>query len=157
MFKWSFAKKPLPLFIVIAIALAGSVIGLGGFTFIYGRGYSYLSDDPKACVNCHIMQDQYDSWQRSPHRQYTTCNSCHTPENIFLKYFVKAENGMNHAYKFTTGSFNDPIQIRPHNFNITMKACLNCHGQIFSDVGHQAQLSGDVSCVHCHKDVGHFH
>jgi hypothetical protein len=22
-----------------------------------------MSDDPKVCVNCHIMQPQYDSWQ----------------------------------------------------------------------------------------------
>ena len=33
--------------------LAGVAAGVGGFTFVYARGYSYLTNDPKACVNCH--------------------------------------------------------------------------------------------------------
>ena len=44
-------------------ALAGSAIGiavgLGGYTFVYARGYSYLTNDPAACANCHVMEDHY--------------------------------------------------------------------------------------------------
>ena len=47
--------------VVIAAGL-GMLLGLGGFTFHYGEGLSYLSTDPAACVNCHIMQPQYESW-----------------------------------------------------------------------------------------------
>jgi nitrate/TMAO reductase-like tetraheme cytochrome c subunit len=28
------------------------------FTLGYARGLSHLSTDPRACVNCHIMNDQ---------------------------------------------------------------------------------------------------
>jgi cytochrome c nitrite reductase small subunit len=135
----------------------GLVIGLGVYTFIYGKGYSYLYDDPKACINCHIMKDQYESWSRSPHQQVTTCNSCHVPENMYFKYINKVDNGFMHALKFTTGVFNDPIRIRQHNFNITIKNCLRCHGAIMSSAIHQDSLREDRSCLHCHRDAGHTH
>jgi cytochrome c nitrite reductase small subunit len=35
----------------------GVVIGLGGYTFLYARGASYLTDHPAACANCHIMRE----------------------------------------------------------------------------------------------------
>lgn len=143
--------------IILLISFTGLCLGLGSFTFIYGKGYSYFIDDPKACVNCHIMKDQYDSWRKSSHHQVTTCNSCHSPENFYFKYFNKADNGLVHAWKFTTGTFNDPIRIRKHNFNITMKACLKCHGDLMNSTLHQEPMENDISCVNCHRDIGHTH
>ncbi len=143
--------------LAILCSAFGLFIGLGSFTFIYGKGYSYLKDDPKACVNCHIMKDQYDSWSKSSHHAVATCNSCHTPENIYYKYFNKAENGFNHGWKFTTGKYKDPIRIRPHNFDIAVKSCLKCHGQLMNAGTHETQLLEGRSCVQCHRDVGHSH
>jgi len=40
-------------------ALAGVLAALGLFTFDYAKGFSYLSTDPGACANCHIMQPQF--------------------------------------------------------------------------------------------------
>jgi len=45
------------LSIPVAI-LAGLVIGLGSYTFIYAKGDSYLTNNPVACTNCHVMQSQ---------------------------------------------------------------------------------------------------
>ena len=42
-------------------------LGVSAYTFTYAEGFSYLSDDPKACINCHIMNDQYHSWSSSSH------------------------------------------------------------------------------------------
>ena len=33
--------------------LLGIPAGIGGFTFVYAKGYSYLSTDPRTCLNCH--------------------------------------------------------------------------------------------------------
>ena len=45
--------------VIIAVAvLLGVVVGLGTYTFVYAKGYSYLSNDPAACANCHVMQPQ---------------------------------------------------------------------------------------------------
>lgn len=103
------------------------------------------------------MREQYDSWSKSSHAHVTTCNSCHAPENLYMKYFNKAENGLNHGWKFTTGKFHDPIQIRPHNFDIAMKSCLKCHGDLMNSVQHQDALLEGRSCVRCHKNIGHTH
>lgn len=141
----------------ILACLLGLVTGIGSFTFFYGKGYSYLSDDPRACVNCHIMRDQYESWSKSSHHHVATCNSCHTPENIYLKYFNKAENGFMHSLKFTTGQFKDPIRIRKHNFDITMKSCFKCHSGLMNSTLHTEAIEGGASCVRCHREVGHTH
>src|SRR5512139_1760454 len=106
-----------PLWIWIALAgLFGGVVGLGGFTFTYASGLSYLSNDPAACVNCHIMNDQWDRWNRGTHHAVATCNDCHTPhDSIVTKYAVKGINGFRHSLAFTTGNFPEPIQITDLN------------------------------------------
>lgn len=149
-------KTNLTLLIVLVV-LIGLVVGLGGFTFIYGKGYAYLSDDPKACMNCHIMRDQYESWSRGSHHAVATCNSCHTPESFYFKLFNKMENGFNHSLKFTLENYKDPIRIRGHNFDIAMKSCLKCHSGLMSNTLHAEGISAGRSCVQCHRDVGHGH
>ena len=46
---------------ILFCVLFGMLGGVGGFTFIYADGLSYMGSDPKTCVNCHIMRLQYDS------------------------------------------------------------------------------------------------
>ena len=55
-----------------AVAL-GLAAGLGLFTFGYARGASYLTNDPAACANCHIMSEHFTAWQRGSHRAAATC------------------------------------------------------------------------------------
>jgi cytochrome c nitrite reductase small subunit len=75
----------------------GIALGVGAFTFIYAKGGSYMTNDPKACVNCHIMQEQYDGWIKSSHRSVATCNDCHAPADFIGKYSTKAQNGFWHS------------------------------------------------------------
>ncbi|HET8748893.1 MAG TPA: hypothetical protein VFM98_25090, partial [Ramlibacter sp.] len=44
-----------PWLVVLAV-LAGVVLGIGGYAFVYAQGHSYLSAEPRVCANCHIMQ-----------------------------------------------------------------------------------------------------
>jgi len=60
------------LALIFAVAV-GIFMGLGIFTFGYGKGLSYFSRDPAACANCHIMQEQYASWQHAPHPTAAAC------------------------------------------------------------------------------------
>jgi len=39
---------------VVLACLLGIPTGVGAFTFVYAKGFSYLSTDPRACVNCHV-------------------------------------------------------------------------------------------------------
>lgn len=145
-----------PVWILIALAgLFGGVVGLGGFTFNYASGLSYLSNDPAACVNCHIMREQFDGWNRGPHHAVATCNDCHVPhDSIVSKYAIKALNGFRHSYAFTTGDFPEPIRITPMDEDITRTACLSCHGALTNDMNH-ANTSEPTDCLRCHKGVGH--
>jgi cytochrome c nitrite reductase small subunit len=38
---------------LVAFLLLGIPAGVGAFTFVYAKGFSYLSTDPRACVRCH--------------------------------------------------------------------------------------------------------
>ncbi|MGI6457948.1 MAG: cytochrome c nitrite reductase small subunit [bacterium] len=141
--------------VVIGIAI-GVTAGIGGYTFIYAKGASYLTNDPAACANCHIMNEQYNGWVKSSHKNVATCNDCHTPHTLIDKYFTKALNGFNHSWAFTTGDFHEPIQITERNHRITEKACRYCHQQIVDEIDfyHQGE---NLSCVRCHDSVGHMH
>ena len=143
--------------IVTIGVLLGIAVGVGGFTFVYAKGYSYMTNDPAACANCHVMRDYYDAWLKGPHRSVAVCNDCHAPHTLVGKYRTKASNGFWHSFYFTSGRYPDHLQIKPKNLQITDQACLHCHTEItqaiLSDGVHGS--SGRTSCVRCHWDVGH--
>ena len=142
----------------IALGIAvGLLLGIGGYTFIYARGYSYLTNDPEACVNCHVMQEQYSGWITSSHRSVAVCNDCHAPHDIVGKYVTKARNGFWHSFYFTTGGFPDPIQITPRNARVTEDACRTCHDPIVQVIDPNPHTDRSLTCVSCHRNVGHLH
>ncbi|EQC48325.1 cytochrome c nitrate reductase, small subunit [Bacteriovorax sp. BSW11_IV] len=148
MFGIFFSTTMLIWLVVISVPTGFAVA-----TFTYSKGYSYLLDDPKACVNCHIMDEEYHAWGKSTHRHVASCNDCHTPDNFALKYLSKAVNGWNHGYAFTTGDFKYPIQIKDFNKDITNKACLKCHNSMTDHMF--IDKSKPINCLHCHSKVGH--
>ncbi|HXF95311.1 MAG TPA: cytochrome c nitrite reductase small subunit [Gemmatimonadales bacterium] len=134
--------------------LLGAALGSGSFTFVYGRGASYLTDDPAACANCHVMKTQYDGWLTGGHHGAAVCNDCHTPRHPLGKYSTKALNGFWHSFYFTTGTFPEPIRITARNRAVTEGACRWCHaGMVAAIAG--ADHRGEVSCIRCHRTVGH--
>lgn len=143
----------------LAVAiLVGLAVGVGVYTFAYARGASYMTDDARACANCHVMEDQFAGWTKSSHRAVAVCNDCHTPPGLVPKYATKALNGWNHSWAFTTGRYPDPIGITPRNRRVTEAACRKCHEQIVESIdavpaGHRERLD----CLSCHRDVGHRH
>lgn len=136
--------------------LVGLMLGIGGFTFLYAEGLSYLSSDPKACVNCHIMQPQYDSWQKASHHGVATCADCHLPHSFLGKWLAKAENGYHHSKAFTFQDFHEPIMIKPGNSRILQESCLHCHADLVHGmIARTDDRASEVQCVHCHRTVGH--
>lgn len=142
--------------LAFATAVAVGVLGgLGIFTLGYGDGLSYLTKDPAACANCHVMQGHFDSWVQSSHRKVAGCGDCHLPHDFVGKWLTKADNGFFHALAFTTGDFHEPIQIKARNRQVTQSACISCHSELV-DALLPAEHGGDMQlCVHCHSDVGH--
>ena len=142
--------------IVVVAVLLGVGLGLGAYTFAYARGWSYVTDNPAACANCHIMNEQYDGWTKSSHRSVAVCNDCHVPHDFVGKYATKARNGFWHSYYFTTGGFPEPIRATPRSRAIAEANCRRCHGPVVEAMGTPAHAgSGGISCVRCHGSVGH--
>lgn len=139
-------------------AVLGAAAGIGGYTFAYARGYSYLTNDPRACANCHVMHEQYDGWTKGSHRAVAACNDCHTPPGLVGKYATKASNGFWHSFYFTTGGFHEPIRIRGRNRDVTEQACRHCHQEVVQAMAAEpygTEGRGAVSCIRCHSSVGH--
>ena len=158
--------------LVLVVAL-GAFAGAGIFVFDHSQATSYLSDDPKACVNCHVMREQFDGWARSSHHAAATCNDCHTPHGGLEKWQMKAVHGARHSYGFTFDSFHEPIQIKADSLATVERNCLRCHEELAGNIGPwgvQAHARSEktgtdfqsgsltakaTSCVHCHAGVGH--
>ena len=140
---------------IVLGAAIGLAVGVGGYTFVYARGASYLTDNPAACANCHVMREQYDGWIKSSHRAVAVCNDCHTPAGLVPKYATKASNGFWHSFAFTTGRYPDPLRIKAHNRVIAEEACRKCHRAIVDAIDPPHRPGAGAACLACHHAVGH--
>jgi len=149
------------------VALFSVVAAVGMFTYV---GYasnmvSYLSEDPKVCINCHTMNTQYATWQHSSHRGRATCVDCHLPkESLVEKIFAKSRDGFKHSYAMTFRTYET------HNIRASTNAqkriqanCIACHREMVSEITAYSKLyqtdgeSGPMArkCWDCHRDVPH--
>jgi cytochrome c nitrite reductase small subunit len=143
-------------FLIILGITVGIFIGIGAYTFLYAKGYSYLTDNPDACANCHSMTPQFSGWIKSSHRSVAVCNDCHTPKGMISKYYTKASNGFWHSFYFTTGWYPDNIEITQRNIEITENACMKCHQDIVDMMKGSQNMEGErIPCIKCHTSVGH--
>jgi len=145
------------LLLVISM-LIGSAAGVGAYTFVYAEGASYLTNDPEACANCHVMHEQYDAWHKSSHGKFAVCNDCHAPHDFVGKYYCKSRNGFFHSLAFTTGDFPHNIRMHEYNHGVVEENCRYCHQQVVHQIEARPTLAGQeeqVSCIKCHDDVGH--
>jgi len=154
--------KPPDYWSVPVIIMVGIFIGIASFAFYISKAPSYLSDNPKTCVNCHIMGPEYSTWSHSSHREYTNCNDCHVPHNnVFNKYYFKAKDGLRHATIFTLRGEPQVIRIKQAGANAVQKNCIRCHGTLLADVK-MNQRTDSLSmyrskrkCWDCHRLTPH--
>jgi len=137
----------------------GALFGLGFYLLRLSNAVSYLSDDPQACVNCHIMTPQYITWNHSSHREVAHCNDCHVPHNnVFNKYFFKAKDGMYHASVFTLRAEPQVIHAREPSMKVIQANCIRCHEDQVTDArllglvpSHRLVRTGRT-CWECHRE-----
>ncbi len=145
------------------IIILGIFTGLGIYSVYLSKAGSYLSDDPQACVNCHIMAPQYATWNHSSHREVANCNDCHVPHNnIFNKYYFKAKDGLNHATLFTMRAERQVIFIGNAGKKVVKDNCIRCHKELFDQSKLISQTKGnylvhntDRKCWECHREIPH--
>lgn len=141
-----------PLFVLTGMLFV--TLGMSIFTFVQAEGHSYFSDNSSACVNCHVMQDQFEAWGHSSHARVASCNDCHSPhDNVVNQYFAKAVNGFNHSAAFTLGSYDEVITIKPFNVEIVNDNCVYCHADLVHSMADDQDNS--LRCTSCHAGIGH--
>ena len=122
-----------------------------------------MSDDPKTCINCHVMNTEYVSWTKSSHRENATCNDCHVPQNNFInKYYFKAKDGLRHATMFTLRQEPQVIVIKEEGSKVVQKNCIRCHNDLITDNKIIAKTkefdhfrTDGRKCWECHREVPH--
>lgn len=142
--------------------LMGIFVGTGLLILRASNAHSYLSDDPKTCINCHVMYTQYASWTHSSHREVATCNDCHVPhDNVVRKYMFKAMDGMRHATIFTARAEPQVIQIKQAGANVVQENCIRCHRELV-DMVMAIRVTADnhnegagARCWDCHRETPH--
>lgn len=159
-----FIKKILPpnQWKVPVILLLGVFTGLFTYAVYVSKAHSYLSDNPSTCVNCHIMTPEFATWEHSAHREYTTCNDCHVPQdNIFRTYYFKAQDGLRHATIFTLRAEPQVIKIKEAGQRVVQENCIRCHSHLITDhktlayTDQYHEFRKDRQCWDCHKTVPH--
>ena len=160
----SWLKKLIPprKWQVPVIILCGAIVGLGFFILRLSNAASYLGEDPRACINCHVMTPQYITWDHSSHREVATCNDCHVPQdNAVNKYYFKAKDGLYHAAMFTLRLEPQVIKMKPASVQAVQNNCIRCHFSQVTDakmagwVDSHLQNRTDRTCWECHKETPH--
>ncbi len=145
-----------------AVFLIAVFLGIGLFLAKEGEVVSYMSDNPEACVNCHVMTPVYNAWMHSSHREWANCNDCHVPhDNIVNKYFFKAKDGLYHASIFTLRAEPDVIKMQEASQKVVQDNCIRCHVQQVTQtkydgwIDNHAENRTERQCWSCHKEIPH--
>jgi cytochrome c nitrite reductase small subunit len=146
----------------IVVMVMGIFTGLVLFIVYISNAMSYVSDDPRACVNCHVMYPQYSSWSHSSHKNVANCNDCHVPHDNFIsKYFFKAKDGLRHAAMFTFRLEPQVTQIKEASQSVVQENCKRCHADLISMVNLTEVTAANARegkghrCWDCHRSTPH--
>ncbi|MDR1854569.1 MAG: cytochrome c nitrite reductase small subunit [Azoarcus sp.] len=156
--------QALPNKLVVSLfVLVGVALGLGVYVAYTSRVFSYLGNDPAACVNCHVMSASYQSWSRSSHREWATCKDCHIPNNNRLAGLLyEAEDGLYHASQLLFTERTPSVRPRESSVKVIQANCVRCHTDLntalaktgtatFDDIRHGRQQA----CWDCHRQTPH--
>jgi cytochrome c nitrite reductase small subunit len=154
-------RKLLAVCSAVAFVIA---LGFLIYTLNIAKVSSYLTSDSKACINCHVMNTQYATWQHSSHASVAACADCHLPHNTVKKYIAKARDGINHAVAFTFNTYKNAIVISDDGAGRVQENCISCHAALTSviaansDINHRYDdltVNTGRRCWDCHKEVPH--
>jgi len=133
-------------------ALLGAVAGLALVVARIANAASYLSSSPETCLNCHVMNDAFSTWQRSSHARAAVCNDCHVPHaNPVGTWGFKAADGLRHSAVFTLRREPQVLRLSEGARPVVQANCLRCHADRFAMV--RLAASSERACWDCHDNI----
>lgn len=151
---WRGRLASLPLFALVMIGVALATLA-GGSGYAAYQAYDYVEHDNDFCFSCHLMQDPYEAFAQSAHRDLG-CKDCHQPNLL-----ERSQMGL-------TGILLDPDTLSVHA-EVPNDLCADCHIRgdpeawtlIAATAGHRVHLESDdpvlegLQCVECHSSGIH--
>jgi cytochrome c nitrite reductase small subunit len=149
----------------VAVLSVLAAVGMFAYVGYASNMLSYLSEDPKVCINCHTMNTQFATWQHSSHRERANCVDCHLPkESLVDKIFAKSRDGFKHSFAMTFRTYEGGnIRASENAQKRIQDNCIACHREMVSQItannklyetkGASGQL--DRKCWSCHRRVPH--
>lgn len=108
------------------------------------------SESPDFCVQCHVMQSQFESWMHQGAHRRKRCVECHLPnENAGVHYVWKAIDGMKDVLYFYSGRVPEHIKLTSHGAEVLQANCIRCHAGTVEFMDH------DRKCWECHRRLMH--
>ena len=153
--------------ILKCIAIGSVITAFGVFGYVVNASHmvSYLSEDPRVCINCHVMNTQYATWQHSSHRERATCVQCHLPQDSMVdKMIAKARDGFNHSVAMTFRTYeHNQIRISEDASRRIQNSCITCHKELVSQMiesnkSYAMVMGGSLverRCWDCHRVTAH--
>jgi formylglycine-generating enzyme len=162
--------RRIQLWTLIAGICMGALLLIG-----FNRVVEVTSTD-EFCNRCHFHPHSYDTWKQSVHYMTPSgtivhCVDCHLPPKGQGHLPAKVVTGLRDVYGAifkNPEDFNWELKSRPENavHFTTDISCIHCHVNLYplelTHEGMDAHLyyerqAGEVSCIKCHIDAGHYH
>lgn len=148
---------------IVATCCVVAVVGLFAYVVHESKMLSYLSSDPKVCINCHAMNTHYATWQHSSHRDRATCVDCHLPRgSVIAKMIAKPRDGFNHSLAMTVGGYGNNLRITENAAKRIQANCISCHQEVVSQMlansesyPQENQVPMGRLCWECHRSLPH--
>ena len=108
------------------------------------------SDQPAFCLQCHVMESQFDAWSHAGAHRRKMCVDCHLPnDNAAVHYVWKAIDGMKDVAAFHSGRIPERITLSDHGAEVVQRNCIRCHQETIS------QMDTTRQCWTCHRQLRH--
>lgn len=132
------------------LVIIGLVVGLSSFLFLLTDKALSYSDNAVFCLNCHSMNDAYESLQHSQHKQFK-CTECHAPHEYLPKVAFKTKSGLRDVYVTVLGETPQVFHATAETKEIISANCTRCHQTTVE----QIDMGQGRLCASCHRDVAH--
>jgi len=111
-------------------------------------------DRPEFCGQCHVMDEQVETFLHSAHSLGANCGDCHIPHSLVSGAMYKAYTGTKDVISVLADQDPYEIRISPLGRNIVQDNCLRCHGDLLQAVGDTSEGGGKY-CFDCHRSTPH--
>jgi len=140
-------QKRVLISLIMGVLLVGVI---SAFLMLGPPALLAKSEQPDFCVQCHVMESEYQAWSHAGAHRRKKCVDCHLPnENAATHYVWKAIDGLKDVAFFYSGHVPDQIELTSHGEKVLQRNCVRCHEMAVSMIDTERQ------CWSCHRRISH--